>query len=66
MICYDGIFIRDHWHKLTSQPWYAVYLPDIHAQVQSIKIKKLPQTISALEKFLPEKPQEFDKEKFFF
>lgn len=129
VICYEGIFIRDHWSQLTNQPWYAVYSPDIQSQVQwnmdvikkinqdwfvvypfysrkqrkhiriepgenkivfidaynnvkkeiekpkiagwnvagkaqSAKIKELPQTISDLEKLLPEKPPEFDKEKF--
>ncbi len=130
VICYEGIFIRDHWQFLTDQPWYAVHMPDINTQVQwytdvitkinqdwfviypfysreerksirieissdkicivntktqttkeflkpkisgwsaagevqSVKVKWLPETIPEIERILPEKPQEFDKEKFF-
>lgn len=130
VICYEGIFIRDHWQQLTKQPWYAMHLPDIQSQlnwhseviskinqdwfvvypfyskqeqelikveifsdkiylvdtktqakkeinkpavsgwsvsgrVQSVKIEKLPETISDLEKLLPEKPEKFHRETFF-
>ncbi|HON05692.1 MAG TPA: uroporphyrinogen decarboxylase family protein [Candidatus Ratteibacteria bacterium] len=130
VIPYEGILIRDHWEKLTNQPWYAMHLPDIMAQVQwytdvltkinqdwfvvypfyskkeresirielfpekiclidtqtnkrkeyfkprvagwsisgqiqSVKVNKLPETISELEVTLPEKPQKFDRQKFY-
>ncbi|MCM8758368.1 MAG: uroporphyrinogen decarboxylase family protein [Candidatus Omnitrophica bacterium] len=129
VICYEGIFIRDHWSELTSYPWYTVHLPDLSSQIacyseihskinqdwfvvypfysheernsirvkifddsiqifdtttgstrhiskptvggwsvsgqiQSVRIEKLPETISELEKILPEKPGKFNKEKF--
>jgi hypothetical protein len=25
VICYEGIFIRDHWDQLTSSPWWYQY-----------------------------------------
>ncbi len=34
VICYEGIFIRDHWDKLTNQPWYTIYSPDIEEQIK--------------------------------
>ncbi|MCM8788239.1 MAG: uroporphyrinogen decarboxylase family protein [Candidatus Omnitrophica bacterium] len=129
VICYEGIFVRDHWSLLTKYPWYTVHLPDIESQVscyseiqskipqdwfvvhsfysyaerknikvkflqdriqiidketnstrevskpvvagwsvsgrvQSIKIEKLPETISDMEKLLGEKPEKFSREDF--
>ena len=34
VICYEGIFIRDHWENLTQLPWYVVHLPDIESQIK--------------------------------
>jgi len=33
VICYEGIFVRDHWEQLTSCPWWYQYAPDIGRQV---------------------------------
>jgi len=128
VICYEGIFIRDHWSELTSHPWYTVYLPDINkqadcyteiiskidqdwfvvypfysrqerktikveiheneilmtdafrntkrirkpsvagwsvsGQLQSVRVSKIPETITELEKLLPEQASEFDRKSF--
>ncbi|MDQ1326843.1 MAG: Uroporphyrinogen deCOase protein [Candidatus Poribacteria bacterium] len=34
VICYEGIYIRDHWEQLTSCPWWYQYSPDIELQLQ--------------------------------
>lgn len=34
VICYERIFVRDHWRQLTNLPWYACYLPDIDIQIK--------------------------------
>ena len=34
VICYEGIYIRDHWEQLTSYPWWYQYSPDIEHQLQ--------------------------------
>lgn len=33
VICYDGIYIRDHWQGLTSYPWWYQQVPDIERQM---------------------------------
>jgi len=33
VICYEGIYIRDHWAQLTSCPWWYQYMPDIESQM---------------------------------
>lgn len=33
VICYEGIYTRDHWAQLTSQPWWRRASPDIDAQM---------------------------------
>jgi len=33
VICYEGIYIRDHWDQLTSHPWWYQYVPDIERQM---------------------------------
>ena len=34
VICYEGIFIRDHWAQLTSYPWWYREAPDLERQVR--------------------------------
>jgi len=34
VICYEGIYIRDHREQLTSCPWWYQYSPDIEEQLQ--------------------------------
>jgi len=29
IICYEGIYIRDHWHQVASSPWRHREEPDI-------------------------------------
>ncbi|MBD3184142.1 hypothetical protein GF312_17795 [Candidatus Poribacteria bacterium] len=43
VICYEGIFVRDHWEQITSYPWWYRFSPDIEHQVQWRKdmIKKV-------------------------
>ncbi|MAE61287.1 MAG: hypothetical protein CMJ49_08025 [Planctomycetaceae bacterium] len=33
VICYEGIYTRDHWDQLTDQPWWAQYSGDLDEQV---------------------------------
>jgi len=33
VICYEGIYIRDHWEQLTSLPWWYNHAPDIQRQM---------------------------------
>ena len=33
VICYEGIFVRDHWDEVTDQPWWVMQSPDLDAQV---------------------------------
>ncbi len=33
VICYEGIFIRDHWEQLTPYPWWYQQAPDIERQM---------------------------------
>ncbi|MFC2030382.1 uroporphyrinogen decarboxylase family protein [Chloroflexota bacterium] len=34
VVCYEGIFTRDHWPQLTNHPWWYQDTPDIRHQVQ--------------------------------
>jgi hypothetical protein len=29
VICYEGIFVRDHWEQLTERPWWHQVVPDL-------------------------------------
>ena len=33
VICYEGIYIRDHWDELTSQPWWYAQSPKLEHQL---------------------------------
>jgi hypothetical protein len=33
VICYEGIFVRDHWEQLTSYPWWYQHAPDMERQI---------------------------------
>jgi hypothetical protein len=33
VICYEGIYVRDHWRELTSHPWWYAQSPDIQHQL---------------------------------
>ncbi|MHB9030411.1 MAG: hypothetical protein ACYC9O_16720, partial [Candidatus Latescibacterota bacterium] len=33
VICYETIFIRDHWKALTAAPWWRQFSPDIETQL---------------------------------
>ncbi|HBN83420.1 MAG TPA: hypothetical protein DDZ89_06205 [Clostridiales bacterium] len=33
VICYEGIFIRDHWDELSSYPWWYQFETDIDKQI---------------------------------
>lgn len=33
VICYEGIFIRDHWCQITDAPWWHQNVPDIELQM---------------------------------
>jgi hypothetical protein len=32
VLCYEGLFIRDHWAALTAAPWWDLYSPDVARQ----------------------------------
>jgi hypothetical protein len=34
VICYEGIYIRDHWEQLTPCPWWYQYSSDIEEQLR--------------------------------
>ena len=34
VICYEGVFLRDHWSELTSCPWWYRLAPEADRQVQ--------------------------------
>ncbi|HUS47860.1 MAG TPA: uroporphyrinogen decarboxylase family protein [Phycisphaerae bacterium] len=34
VMCYEGIFIRDHWQQITDRPWWHLYSPDIDEQLE--------------------------------
>ncbi len=33
VICYEGIYVRDHWRQLTAHPWWYAQSPDIEQQL---------------------------------
>ena len=33
VICYQGIFLRDHWEDVTAQPWWYAQSPDLSARL---------------------------------
>jgi len=33
VICYEGIYVRDHWRQLTASPWWYAHSPDISRQL---------------------------------
>jgi len=33
VICYTGIFLRDHWEEVTSLPWWAPRIPDLSGRL---------------------------------
>lgn len=33
VICYEGIYVRDHWDELTDRPWWDMFSLDIDDQV---------------------------------
>jgi hypothetical protein len=34
VICYEGIYIRDHWRQLTAAPWWVRYSSDVDEQLR--------------------------------
>jgi uroporphyrinogen-III decarboxylase len=34
VICYLGIFLRDHWDQITSKPWWSLHSPDINDRLE--------------------------------
>ena len=32
VICYEGIYVRDHWGQITDQPWWDRTIPDVERQ----------------------------------
>lgn len=33
VICYEGIYLRDHWRHLTAAPWWHQQVPDLEVQM---------------------------------
>lgn len=33
VICYEGIFVRDHWPELSQEPWWVRLVPDMERQM---------------------------------
>jgi hypothetical protein len=55
VICYEGIFVRDHWEQLTDYPWWYQYEADISRQLEwrSEVIEKIGQDWFVLPSFYP-------------
>ncbi len=34
VICYESVFLRDHWAEFTRLPWWYLHVPDAQRQVQ--------------------------------
>ncbi len=32
-VCWEDVFVRDHWEQLTASPWYDQYSPDLERQM---------------------------------
>ena len=32
-VCYEDIYVRDHWKQLTKYPWWYTLAPDVHRQM---------------------------------
>lgn len=32
-VCWEDVFVRDHWDQLTASPWYDQYSPDLERQM---------------------------------
>lgn len=45
VICYEGIYVRDHWDQLTGCPWWYQFSPDLEQQLSWRRdvIAKTPQ-----------------------
>jgi hypothetical protein len=33
VICYEGIYLRDHWEQVTDYPWWYLHAPDLERQL---------------------------------
>lgn len=33
VICYEGIFVRDHWEQITDYPWWYLFAPSLEQQL---------------------------------
>jgi hypothetical protein len=33
VICYEGIYVRDHWGQITAEPWWDWTIPDVERQM---------------------------------
>jgi len=33
VICYEGIYYRDHWEQVTSKPWWCAFSPELEDQL---------------------------------
>ncbi|HSW46920.1 MAG TPA: uroporphyrinogen decarboxylase family protein [Phycisphaerae bacterium] len=33
VICYESVFLRDHWSRFTRHPWWYLHMPDAERQV---------------------------------
>lgn len=55
VLCYEGIYIRDHWSQLTDFPWWYQFSPDLghHVQWRAEVIEKTGQDWFALPAFSP-------------
>ncbi|MBI2299464.1 MAG: hypothetical protein HYU66_11070 [Armatimonadetes bacterium] len=38
VVCYEGIFIRDHWAELTGLPWWLRFSPDLDDQMTWLRV----------------------------
>jgi uroporphyrinogen-III decarboxylase len=34
VICYEGVYVRDHWKELTALPWWHAEAPDVDLQLR--------------------------------
>ena len=55
VLCYEGIYIRDHWPQLTAAPWWHQHSPDLEQQMRWRRevIQRTDQDWMALPGFYP-------------
>ena len=61
VICYENVFLRDHWFAFTGCPWWYLHMPDAERQLawtseslESVPLENLPASFDAIEAAIPD------------